>query len=193
MTVSKNALQKLANDKIDTVDSYHDVPSQNSSDNIIIRDVIGNKTDNSLSAPGSDSLYGVAAYMAYYHVHSPSLIYPRDAASVVITAGVGAWTEGSKVQIVAAGVTLKAIDIHFINLGSISQVDEYVLKVYTGPALSEVFWSECSFSRDTNQMRAAYVPIQGPPIPAGTRISTTLMSGIGSNNCSAKIYTHEYP
>ena len=45
MSVSKNALQKLANDKIDVVDGLHDVPSQNSVTNSQLRDVVGNKTD----------------------------------------------------------------------------------------------------------------------------------------------------
>jgi len=40
--------------------------------NTLFKDVIGNKSDNNLSGPGNDSLYGIAAYMAYHHVHSPS-------------------------------------------------------------------------------------------------------------------------
>jgi|GEM_PF-5125872 len=171
----------------------HGAATANGSANILLRDIIGNKNDKSLSTPGSDSLYGIAGFMAYYHVHSPSLIYPQLAAPITVTAGVGAWTEGGKVQIIGAGVKANAYDVHFVNLGTISQVDDYEIRLYTGAAAAEVFWGAASFTRDTNQMRAAYVPIQGPPVPAGTRLSATLASGNGNNSCDVKVYTHEYP
>ena len=161
--------------------------------NTLFKDVIGNKSDTNLSGPGNDSLYGIAAYMAYYHVHAPSIIYPRDAAPVTITSGVGAWVEGTKVEIIPADTITDPFDIHFVNLGAISENDNYVLKLYSGAALAEVFWGEVSFSRDTNQMRAAYVPIQGGPVDANIRISASLLSSIGSNTVDIKLYTHSYP
>ena len=165
----------------------------NGSANDAISDVIGNKDDNSLSLPGNDSLYGIAAFMAYHHVHDPSLVYPRDANPVNVVAGVGAWTEGAKTEIIAAGVKAYFFDLHFIILGNISESDDYVLKIYTGDAGSEIFWGECAFTRDTNQVRGSQIPIQGSPIPANIRVSATLLSGIGSNNVDVKIYVHEYP
>ena len=42
-------------------------------------------------------------------------------------------------------------------------------------------------------MRGSQFPIQGPPIPAGTRISLSLLSGTGGDTADCKIYTHEYP
>jgi len=113
--------------------------------NNTVNDVIGNKNDTTLSAPGMDSLYGIAAFMAYYHVHSPSVVYPRDADPIVLTAGV------------------------------------------------EVLWGEAAFNRDTNQVRGSQIPIQGAPVPSGTRISAALLSGTGSDTAAIKIYTHEYP
>jgi len=163
-----------------------------STDNNTINDVIGNKEDSSLSGPGNDSLYGIAAYMAYYHIHNASLIYPRDANPVNVAAGVGAWTEGAKVEIIAAGEKTNSYDVHFVILGNMSQSDDYVVKLYTGPGGSEVFWAECAFTRDTNQVRGSQVPIQGPPVLPNTRMSVALLSGTGSNNVDVKIYTHEY-
>ena len=171
----------------------NNIAAPDSVSNNTYRDVIGNKKDNTLSGPANDSLYGIAAFMAYYHVHNPSLIYPRDASPITVTSGAGAWNEGSKVEIINNTVKTEAFDIHFINLATISAVDDYVLKLYQGEAGSEVFWGECSFSRDTNQMRAAFVPIQGPPIAKNTRISATLLSGTGGDRADVKIYTHEYP
>jgi hypothetical protein len=178
--------------ELDEIESLHDVPAINSLNNDYIRDVLGNKNDNSLQDPGAASLYQIAAYMAYYHVHNQSLIYPRDGAPESVIAGAGAYNEGAKYEIIPADEIDKSFDIHFANLGAISEVDDYVLKLYTGDAGSEEFWAECSFSRDTNQMRAAYIPIQGDPIPPNTRVSATLMSGNGSNNVQLKLYTHRY-
>ena len=70
----------------------------------------------------------------------------------------------------------------------------YVVKLYSGGAGSEVFWGECAFTRDTNQVRGSQVPIQGPPVPANTRISASLSSGADDGETVAiKVYTHEYP
>jgi len=187
------SILKVISDKITVIDGLHDVPAPNSSDNNFIRDVLGNKSDKNLLGPGASSLYQLAGYMAYYHVHNPSLVYPRDNDPELITAGLGAWTEGLKVEIIASGVKSNPFDMHFVILGAISQVDDYVIKLYIGDSGQEVFWGECAYSRDTNQMRAAFVPIQGPPIAAGTRISASLLSGNGSNTTAIKIYTHEYP
>lgn len=173
--------------------SINPVSTENDMGNDTMNQVIGNKDDANLSGPGNDSLYGIAAFMAYYHIHNPSLVYPRDDDPVVITAGAGAWTEGTKVEIIANGEKSEAFDIHFVILGAISQNDDYVVKVYTGESGSEVFWGEAAFTRDTNQVRGSQVPIQGPPVASGTRISASLLSGNGSNTTAIKLYTHEYP
>ena len=175
---------------------YHQVPTADSSDNLLMRDVVGNKSDKSLSGPSSDSLYGIAAYMAYYHVHNPSLVYPRDADPATLTAVTGGetWSEGTKVEIIAQGEKSNAFDIHFVILGEISTTGNYVVKIYTGEVASEVFWGECAFTRDTNQVRGSQVPIQGPPVAAGTRISASLLSGADDGETvKIKLYTHEYP
>lgn len=161
--------------------------------NSSINDVIGNKDDANLSGPGNDSLYGIAGFMSYYHVHSPALIYPRDADPANVTAGVGAWTEGSKVEVIAENEKTEAFDIHHAILGKISATDNYVLKIYSGNVGEEVFWGETAFSRDTYQQRGSSVPVQGPPIPKNTRVSISLLSGSGSDNVDVKLYTHEYP
>jgi hypothetical protein len=171
-----------------SIESKIDIMDTNVDD---IETVIGAKSDVT-GIPGVGSLYTLAGYMAYYHVHAPSIVYPRNAAPVTLTAGIGAYTEGVKVEIVAAGVTDKYADIHFIVLGNISANDDYVLKLYTGAVGQEVFWGETSFTRDTNQFKGSTTPIQGIPIPSGTRISASLMSGSGGNTVQIKIHTHGY-
>lgn len=161
--------------------------------NKTVNDVIGNKNDNNLAGPGFDSLYGIAGFMAYYHVHSPSLVYPHDSDPINLTSGSGAWNEGSKVEIIDNTIKDEPFDIHFIILGTISATDDYVVKLYKGEVGSEVFWGEAAFTRDSNQVRGSQIPIQGPPIAKNTRISASLLSGSGSDSASIKIYTHEYP
>jgi len=56
-------------------------------------DVIGNKNDEGLAGPGSGSLYNLAGYMGYYHVHSPAKCYPVLADPVTVTASANAWTD----------------------------------------------------------------------------------------------------
>ena len=84
--------------------------------------------------------------------------------------------------------------MHFVILGEISATSNYVVKLYTGAVSSEVFWGECAFTRDTNQVRGSQVPIQGPPVPANTRISASLLSDDDNGETvEIKVYTHEYP
>jgi len=182
--------------KVDTIDGYQDVPTADVIANSQIRDVIGNRSDSTIRAPGNVSLYQLAGYMAYYHIHSPSICYPRDAGSVTLTAvnDGSTWSEGTKVEIVAANTITDAFDIHFVLLGEISTNSEYVVKLYKGDAGSEVFWGECAFIRDTNQVRGAQIPVQGPPISANTRVSASLLSAANNGETvDIKIYTHTYP
>lgn len=181
-------------ENVSDIKSYHDVPTVSA--NTLIRDVLGSKTDKTFAGPGSASLYDIAAFMAYYHVHNPSLCYPRDADPVVLQAitGAGNWSEGTKVEVIAKGEKSNPFDMHHIILGEISATSNYVIKLYTGDIGSEVFWGECAFTRDTNQVRGSQVPIQGAPVPIGSRISASLLSDDDDGETVAiKIYTHEYP
>jgi hypothetical protein len=182
--------------KVDTIDGFHDVPSADSSNNSKIRDVVGNKSDDALLGPGSSSLYLLAGYMGYYHVHSPSICYPRDADSATLTAvnDGNTWSEGSKVEIIPVNTINDPFDIHFVLLGDISANSEYVVKLYYGGVGSETFWGECAFTRDTNKVRGSQIPIQGPPVPANARISASLLSeNNNGETVDIKLYTHSYP
>lgn len=166
--------------------------AQNSTGNTYLSDIIGNRTDTSFSnGTQTPSIIGHLT-AAYNHIHSSSIIYPRDDDSVSITAASGSWNEGTKTEIVPASTITYLFDIHWIIVGTISAVDDYVVKLYTGDSGSEVFWGEAAFSRDSNQVRGSQFPVQGHPIPANTRISASLLSGSGNNTVDIKVYTHEY-
>jgi hypothetical protein len=177
-------------------------PEDNSQDNNTIADVIGSRNDRSFSNahPSSNDPSLVGHLVAgYYHVHDSARVYPRTddntpAAFLTVTGAAGALTYGSWVEI--TGMDSKSVmsDIHFIFIGSISANDDYTLQIGTGASGSQTFWGECAFTRDTNQQRTGYAPIQGPPIPAGTKVWARLASTAGgSRTVDIKIYTHQYP
>ena len=85
-------------------------------------------------------------------------------------------------------------NLSIIFIGAISANDDYVIQLGTGDGGSQEFWGEAAFTRDTNQMRVGHVPIQGPPIAAGTKLWARLASTSGgSRTVDIKVYTHQYP
>ena len=180
---------------------YTDTPAvaADSTANATIADVVGNKSDKSFS-DGAANPSVIGHLMAgYNHVHDSSRVHPRTSddvplAAITVAGHATALTFGSWVEIIAANAIDELFDMHFVLLGSISAVDDYVLQLGYGASGSEVFWGECAFTRDTNQMRASWVPIQGPPVSANTRIAARLAStGGGADSADVKLYTHKYP
>ncbi len=170
------------------------LPTKDSPSNKNINQTIGNKEDNPFSDNQMNPSIIGHLKASYYHVHNPSVVYPIQADPIQLTAGIGAWTEGSKVEIIASGAKNDfSFDIHHVILGDVSSNDDYEVRLYTGESGSEVLWGTCAFTRDSNQVKGSQIPIQGSPILKGTRISATLSSGDGSNTANIKIYTHEYP
>ena len=178
------------------------IPTADSHANEKMLDVVGNKTDKSFSNWQSDPpLPSIIGHLTanYYHVHDASRVYPRTdddtpLAFVTITSPASALTFGNWIEI--AGFDGKSVmsDVHFVFIGSISNNDDYVLQLGTGAGGSQAFWGECAFTRDTNQMRTSTVPIQGQPIPAGTKLWARLANtSASSRTVDIKVYTHQYP
>ena len=182
--------------------NFFGIPTANSTDNAEMKDVIGNKSDRSFSNWQSDpphpSVIGHLVAM-YYHIHDASRVYPRTdddtpLAYLTITGSATALTFGAWTEITGFDSKTVMSDCHFVNVGAISASDEYFLQLGIGAAGSQVFWGENSFTRDTNQMRTSAVPIQGKPIPAGTKLWARLASTAGgSRTVDIKVYTHQYP
>lgn len=167
-----------------------------------IKDVIGNRDDrsfsNMLTTPPNPTLIGHAK-ANYYHVHDASRTYPRvdddtPLAPITVTASATALTFGAWVEITNFDTKTVLSDCHYLYIGSISDVDWYIIQLGTGESGSQEFWGESDFSRDTNQNRVAPIRIQGEPIPAGTKLWARLASvDGGSHSCKVKAYTHQYP
>ena len=88
----KTAAIKVETDKIT---GFHGVPAKNSTDNVSMSDVIGNKTDDE----DGDSIYA-NLYIAGKHIHTRSKSYPFLAAGITLTGHNTALTLGTKMEIV---------------------------------------------------------------------------------------------
>ena len=174
----------------------------NSSSNATIADVIGSKNDRSFSNEDpNDSDPSVVGHLkaGYYHVHDAARVYPRTdddtpLAFLTVTGSATALTYGDWVEITGFDAKTVMADVHFIFIGSISATDDYVLQLGIGASGAQVFWGECAFTRDTNQQRTGYAPIQGRPIPSSTKLWARLASTNGEGRTvDIKVYTHQYP
>jgi hypothetical protein len=178
------------------------IPTANSTANAKMLDVVGNKSDRSFSNWQSDPPHpSIIGHLTaqYYHIHDASRVYPRTddntpAAFLRVTASNTALTYGAWTEITGFDSKTVMADVHFIFIGIMSADDDYTLQLGTGANPNQAFWGECAFTRDGNQMRTGFAPIQGKPIPAGTKLWARLAStGGGEDYVEIKVYTHQYP
>lgn len=180
------------------------VPNTDGTDNDYTQDVIGNKEDKSFSnGIAHPSLVGHLK-AGYYHVHDSAKVWPtgvgadsdKGADPVILTAASGTpWLHGDKIEVLPSDTIAKWFDIHWLVIGTATQVDDYEIRMYKGEAGSEVEIGRVAFSRGSNQDRASvYIPIQVPPQEKNTRISASLACGDGDGaSCGLKFYYHTYP
>lgn len=172
----------------------HGRPSVNSTDNILMRDVVGNKSDL-VSVPYVEG-NSILAFLhtGYYHVHGASFIYPDKAVPVTLTSGSASWADpGSFTEIIPANTITKDFDLHFASLSSISAVLDGVVEIYAGLAGSEVKIGSVDVVRTSNFSRENPVPLQIPQQVANERISGKFFdSTTSSRNVRIKFYGHVY-
>jgi hypothetical protein len=158
--------------------------------------VIGNLTDTS-DTNNSSRFPTLMNYnkATYYHVHAPAKVYPTLADPVTLTAGEAAWELGADIEIIPANTITKPFDIHWINVHTISNNDEYELILYgkTGAAAA-VEIGRIAFNRIDNFTRIINLPIQIPVQAANNRISAKLAcKSANAYTAAVKIFYHEYP
>lgn len=163
------------------------IATQDSSNNNTPADVVGNKTDTH----DGNSIYAVIKTLLE-HVHKESKVYPTLASGVTVTAGAGAWTLGSFVEIVPASTITSDFDIHYLSIESISANDVYEIVLYKGAAASEVEIGRVRVTKNAALDATLNVPFQTPLIAANERISAKVASGSGSNNLSLSTFYHTY-
>jgi len=128
------------------------------------------------------------------HLHGESIVYPQLAAPITLTSAAGAWAAyPAPTEIVPVNTIIKDFDIHWISISTISANGDYMLRLYTGPALSEVFLSELDFYRTAVQSQEGSTSIITPIVLKNTRISAAISSGnAGANTVNVKVRYHVY-
>jgi hypothetical protein len=166
------------------------VSAKNSAANVGIRDVIGNKTDDSLGTSIFSLMYKLA-----YHSHAIGKVYPLLANPITLTKAVNAWVAfpASKTEIIPVNTVTRPFDIHFVSVSTLSAVGDYVIALYSGAAGAEVLIGYVVASRSASGTTEGIVPTLTTIIPANTRISAALTSGNATaDTVRIKVFYHEY-
>ena len=103
------------------------VPAWNGTDNIFMRDVVGNKLDNTLG----DSMMSRVRNIWNLNNMTRS-VYPNCAAGIPIVSANANWAFGGYATIVAAGALVNPYHVHSISLESVSHDGAYQLELYHG-------------------------------------------------------------
>ncbi|NHJ39632.1 MAG: hypothetical protein FK731_06315 [Asgard group archaeon] len=163
------------------------VPSQDSANNTVWGDVIGNKTDTH----NGNSLVSKTETLLE-HVHGASKVYPTLANGVTVTTGVGAWTLGNFVEIVPSSTITSDFDIHWVSIESISANDVYELVLYKGALTSEIEVGRVRFTKNAALDSTLNIPMQTSIIDANERVSAKIASSSGSDNATISLFYHTY-
>ncbi len=168
MRVLKNYAKQVAEGQ--------EVPPIDSPENILVRDVVGNKDDEH----GTMSVAG-QVHELVEHTHEAAKCIPSGAAGVVVTAGDSeAWDLGSFAVMSATNAIDEDFDIHFVVVEVMSANATYEIVLYAGADGSEVEIGRVRVVRVTNQVRSSHLAIQTPIIAANTQIKAKVMSSTGA-------------
>ena len=165
------------------------VPLPSSSDNITIKDVIGNKTDKSFSDLNFNPSIIGHLKASYFHAHGNSFTLPENAPVTVAPAGT-AYVYGTPVLVGAYADT--AFDVHWVQLSGISNNGFYNIQLCNVDGT--VVYGKTSAFRDNNFTQAGNVPIQISPQPKNTAIYARVGVSTGNtgHTIQVKLFCHPY-
>ena len=163
---------------------YDTVPTANVASNLLVRDVIGNKSDDE---------YGTSAFSKLYildkHQHGTQQVYPTLGNGVVVTGHATAWTLGAFVEIIPVNTITSVFDIHYINIANASVADTFELVLYA--ATTEVGRLRCT--RATGAQTVNPIPFMTPLILPNTQIQAKVASASGGGDTlTISIFYHIY-
>jgi hypothetical protein len=185
-----NGKQDITVIQADVVDikAGMNVPSADSAANLLIRDVIGNKTDDHLG----DSVYSLLKTINE-HMHSAVKCYPTLANGVSVITGLTPWALGNYAVVVPANTITQDFDIHHINVSSFGATDTCELVLYSGADGAEVEIGRVRFTRLSNIGAPPHIPFQTSVIAANSQIKAKVanQSGSGSTAVMSILY-HNY-
>lgn len=166
------------------------VPSQNTSDNNLMSDVVGNKTDDE----NGTSLYS-KSYLVEKHLHGTGMIYPSLANGVTLTAVNDAsnWSLGALTEIVPVNTITTPYDLHQVFIESASTDTNYQINFYYGA--SDTYATAYYCTRDsvgaltfiTNALTIC------PIIPANSRLRARVATpNNNGETITLKVFYHPY-
>lgn len=171
-----------------TITESNGVPSQNSVNNLLPRDVIGNKTDN----VSGNSIYSTEKSLNE-HAHSPAKVYPTLANGVLITGAAGAWALGAFAVIIPTSTVTSIFDIHRIEVEAFSANDVYEIVLYSGADGAEVEVGRSRFTRLSNAGSSSPAYFQTALIAANSQIKAKISSAAGgSHTATISLGYHTY-
>lgn len=138
----------------------------------------------------ADSPYSRLHYMGE-HLHSVAAVYPTLAAGVTLTATATAWTLGSLVQVVPAGVITSEFDIHALSIEGLSANAVYEIVLYQGAGDVEI--GRCRVTKTAVMDGTQNVPMFTPIVPANARIRAAVASNTGAaDTATIALMYHAY-
>jgi hypothetical protein len=150
------------------------VPAADSTANVSMRDVIGNKTDTH----DGDSLYAGVKQLKE-HAHKAQKVYPTLAGGVTLTTHATTWTLGTVTEIVPASTITSDFDIHEVIIEDANTQDKtYELVLYSGAGDTEV--GRARFAVGSTKGGIPNATMQTPLIDANSRIRAALAIEDGS-------------
>ena len=153
------------------LDQMH--PKPDSTENLNICDVIGNKDDTI----AGHSLVSILRRVES-RLNNPSKVYPTLANGVIIAGGAGAWALGAAVEVVPAAIIENDFLIYLVKVEAVSATDTYEVVLYSGAA-ADVEIGRFRTTRNVDFPEAGDVFFSTEIIEANTKISAKVASSGG--------------
>jgi hypothetical protein len=127
------------------------------------------------------------------HAHGQQKLAPSDAAPAVLASAAVAWTQGTIVQLLAAGAETEDYDVHWVTVSNITANADYEIVLYAGGIGAEVEIGRCAVTRNAVQSQEGTVAMLTRIQPGGTRLSASISSSTsGTEGASVKVAYHTY-
>ena len=160
-----------------------EVPGVDNGNNVLMRDVVGNKSD----ANASNTLYAKINDL-WEGMHHSQLVYPTLAAPVTVTAAGGAWTLGNFAEIVPANTITTDFHIHHLCICEASVNGGYEAVLYA----AEVEIGRVTFTRTDKKDDVEGLPIMVPHSLANAQIQAKVACSVAGATVKLKLWYHSH-
>lgn len=157
------------------------VPGSGGTDNLTMRDVIGNKDDEH----DAETLFG-HLHDLWGMQHNAQKVYPTLAGAVTVTANGAIWTLGNFVEIVPVNIITNSFHIHHLHITAPSVNGDYELVLYE--VSTEI--GRVTFSRTDKKDDVEGLPVRTPTSIANAQIRAKLACSVGGASAKLKVWYH---